>query len=131
AEAMASQTSEIQLPATDSPMDAYVARPEGNGPFPAVVVIIEAFGLNEHIKDVTRRYADQGYYAIAPDLYHRAPGEHVVGYNELPKVMGLMGSTSDPQIVSDVKTAVEYLKHQPEVRADRIGITGCCMRGRV
>jgi carboxymethylenebutenolidase len=131
ADGMAIRTAQIELPASDSPMDAYVAIPEGSGPFPAVIVIMEAFGLNDHIKDVTRRYANAGYYAIAPDLYHRAPGERVVGYNELPKVMALMGSLTDAQIISDLKTTIDYLKHQPEVRADRIGITGFCMGGRV
>lgn len=128
---MTIKTMEIQLPAVDGPMDGFVAQPEEAGPFPAVIVIMEGFGLNAHIRGVARRYAEAGYVAIAPDLYHRAPGKRVMDYDEVQKLSPLMGSVVDDQIVADVKTTVDYLKHQANVRADRIGITGFCMGGRV
>lgn len=125
------QTSEIQLPTQDSPMDAFVAVPEGDGPFPTVIVIMEAFGLNDHIRDVARRYAAAGYYAISPDLYHRSPAPRVVGYEEMQKLMPLMGGLSDAHIEADLRTTLDFLKHQSAVAANRIGITGFCMGGRV
>lgn len=112
-------------------MPAYVARPAGDAPAPAVLVIQEAFGLNDHIKDVTRRVAGEGYVALAPDLYWRGGKGRSVGYDELPAAIGLMQSIKDPEIVTDVRNAIGWLEKQAFVRADRIGITGFCMGGRV
>ena len=112
-------------------MPAYVARPAGDAPAPAVLVIQEAFGLNDHIRDVTRRVAGEGYVALAPDLYWRGGKGRSVGYDELPAAIGLMQSIKDPEIVTDVRSAIGWLEKQAFVRADRIGITGFCMGGRV
>src|SRR5579862_355602 len=110
---------------------AYVAGSPGDAPAPAVLVIQEAFGLNDHIRDVTRRVAGEGYVALAPDLYWRGGKGRSVGYGELPAAIGLMQSLKDPEIVSDVRNAIGWLEKQAFVRADRIGITGFCMGGRV
>src|SRR5712692_3163240 len=112
-------------------MPVYLARPAGDAPAPAVLVIQEAFGLNEHIKDVTRRVAGEGYVALAPDLYWRGGKGRTVRYDQLPEAIGLMQSLKDPEIVSDLGSAIAYLEQQAFVRADRIGITGFCMGGRV
>jgi len=112
-------------------MPAYLARPAGSGPWPAVLVVQEAFGLNAHIKDVARRVADEGYVALAPDLFYRGGAGRTAGYDELPKALELMGALKDAEIVADVASAVAYLEQQPTVRAGRIGITGFCMGGRV
>jgi dienelactone hydrolase len=66
-------------------LPAYLAQPEGKGPFPAVLVIFEAFGLNENIKDITRRFAEAGYVALAPDLYYTEK-ERVVPYGQMEAV---------------------------------------------
>jgi len=112
-------------------LPAYVARPAGDARAPAVLVIQEAFGLNDHIRDVTRRVAGEGYVALAPDLYWRGGKGRSVGYDELPAAIGLMQSIKDPEIVADVRSAIGWLEKQAFVRADRIGITGFCMGGRV
>jgi carboxymethylenebutenolidase len=96
-----------------------------------VLVIQEAFGLNGHIKDVARRIAAEGYVALAPDLYWRGGKGRAVGYDQLPEAIALMQSLNDKDVISDVGSAVAYLETQPSVRADRIGITGFCMGGRV
>lgn len=111
-------------------MPAFVAQPEG-GPRPAVLVIQEAFGLNDHIRDVTRRVAAEGYVALAPDLYWRGGKGRAVAYEDLAGAIRLMQTLKDEEIVADVASAVAYLEKQPSVRADRIGITGFCMGGRV
>src|SRR5690349_17194033 len=67
------QIDELTLETTDGPMGAYQAVPEG-GARRAVIVIQEAFGVNDHIQDVTRRFADAGYHAVAPAIFHRAGG---------------------------------------------------------
>ncbi len=112
-------------------MPAFLARPAGDAKLPAVLVIQEAFGLNDHIKDVARRVAGEGYVALAPDLYWRGGKGRAVGYDQLPEAIGLMQSLRDPEIVADVASAVAHLEKQPFVRGDRIGITGFCMGGRV
>jgi len=117
----------IELPGG---LPAFVARPEG-GPRPAVLVIQEAFGLNGHIKDVTRRVAAEGYVALAPDLYWRGGKGRAVPYEDLGEAIRLMQTLKDPEIVADVGNGIAYLEKQEDVRADRIGITGFCMGGRV
>lgn len=124
-------TSMVELQTPAGAMRAQLARPAGDGRFPAVIVIQEAFGLNGHIKEVGQRIAAEGYVTLAPDLFHRGGPERTAGYDELPKALQLMGELTDDGIVDDVRAAVAFLKQQPFVRADRIGITGFCMGGRV
>jgi carboxymethylenebutenolidase len=111
-------------------MPAFVARP-ADAPRPAVLVIQEAFGLNGHIKDVARRIAAEGWVALAPDLYWRGGTGRTVAYPDLAEAIRLMQTLKDDEIVADVAGAVAWLERQPYVRADRIGITGFCMGGRV
>jgi len=119
----------VQTPAGTMP--AQLARPAGDEPLPAVIVIQEAFGLNGHIKDVGQRMGGEGYVTLAPDLFHRGGPGRVAGYDDLPQALRLMGELNDDGIVEDVGAAIAYLESQPSVRKDPIGITGFCMGGRV
>lgn len=110
---------------------AYWAQPEAEGPFPTVIVFFEAFGLNEHIRDVARRLAREGYVAIAPDFYHRLPEPRVAAYADMDRVAALASATPDEHIVDDVRAVLEHVKTSPSVRADRIGAIGFCMGGRM
>jgi len=125
------QTEMIEVPTAGGTMPAFLAHPASDSRAPAVLVIQEAFGLNGHIKDVTRRIADEGYVALAPDLYWRGGKNRTVGYDQLPEAIALMQSLKDQEIIADVAHAISYLETQSFVRADRIGITGFCMGGRV
>src|SRR5262245_28865007 len=91
----------VEVQGAGGKLPAYVARPSSGGPHPGVVVVMEAFGLNGHMKKVAERIAGEGYAAIAPNLYHRAQGKQVVGYDELPAAIGLMTGLSDAQILED------------------------------
>jgi carboxymethylenebutenolidase len=122
-------TGTIQLNTPDGKMEAYEARPKDGGARPAIIVLMEAFGLNSHIKDVTERISREGYVTIAPDLYHREP-ERVVPYAELQKAIGIMNRLQDPKVMSDVGAVISHLKSQKYVKASAIGITGFCMGGR-
>lgn len=124
------KTEDIQITTSDGSMPAHVATPAGSGPFPAVIVAMEAFGLNEHIKSVADRIAKEGYVAIAPDFYYRAD-DRVAEYSDLPKAIGLMSALTDDGILADVTAAIDTLKARSEVRNDRIGMTGFCMGGRM
>jgi carboxymethylenebutenolidase len=127
---MAISSSTVQIKTPDGTMSGFLARPSAEGKYPTVLVIMEAFGLNSHIRDVASRLAAEGYVALAPDMYYRQPNA-VVGYDELPEAIRLMTTLRDDAIVSDVSAAVTFLEAQPFVRADRIGITGFCMGGRI
>ena len=121
----------IEVPTAAGAMPAFIARPSGEAPAAAVLVIMEAFGLNAYIEDVARRIAAEGYVALAPDLYWRGGKGRAVRYDQLPEAIALMQSLRDDEVVADVGGAIAYLERQPFVRADRVGITGFCMGGRV
>ena len=120
----------VQIQAESGRMSGWLSRPQAEGKYPAVVVVMEAFGLNEHIKDVTERIAREGYVALAPDMYYREKN-NVVSYENLPDAIRLMTSLHDDKIVKDMGAAISYLQQQPAARADRIGVTGFCMGGRI
>lgn len=122
-------TSTIQLNTPDGKMEAYEARPKDAAARPAVIVLMEAFGVNGHIKDVAERIAREGYVAVAPDLYHREP-ERVVPYTEMQKAIGIMNRLQDPKVMSDVGAVISHLKSQSYVKANAVGVTGFCMGGR-
>ena len=110
-------------------MPCHLARPATGGPYPGLIVVMEAFGLNDNIKGLTDRFAAEGFVAISPNLYFRQPN-NVVGYDNLPGAIKLMGSVNDDQIAGDTGAAVNYLKTLKEVKP-KFGTTGFCMGGRV
>lgn len=120
----------VEIETPEGPMPAWFVRPEGKGPFPAVIVVKEAFGLNGHIRSVAERIAREGYVTIAPDLYYRLP-ERVAEYSDLPRAIGMMSRLDDREIVADVRAVMAWLDAQPAVRRGNIGITGFCMGGRI
>lgn len=103
-----------------------VAKPEGKGPHPGIVVIMEAYGLNGHIRESLQLLASHGYWAVAPDIYHG----HVYSYSDSANAMAELARLRDPQVMSEVEQALDYMGTFPEVRKDAIGITGFCMGGR-
>src|SRR5881628_4030853 len=113
------ETQMIEVPAAGGAMPAFGVRPKGGARAPGVLVIQEAFGLNEHIKDVARRIAGEGYVALAPDLYWRGGKGRTIRYDQLPEAIALMQSLKDDEVVTDIGGAVAYLERQPFVRGDR------------
>jgi carboxymethylenebutenolidase len=111
-------------------MPAFVARPSAAGSYPAVIVAMEAFGLNSHIKRVASRIAELGYIVAAPDFYFRQPNS-VVAYDNLPEALRLMSTLSDRAVLADVECVISFLKAQPGVKPDKIGMIGFCMGGRM
>ena len=115
-------------------MATYVSHPspsEGNN-FPAVIVIMEAFGVTSHIEKVCDQYAANGYVAIAPALYHRQHPNPKRGYDEMPAVQEYMGALRDDELVEDVNVAIDYLQNKyPRTAGQKIGIVGYCVGGRI
>ncbi|HEY8814049.1 MAG TPA: dienelactone hydrolase family protein [Candidatus Dormibacteraeota bacterium] len=104
---------------------AYLALPDSSGPHPGVVVIHEAYGLNDNIKDITGRFAEHGYAALAVDLFR--------GRNRaicLARYMaGMLGGAVNRHGIGDLQMALTHLAGMPEVEPDRIGAIGFCMGG--
>ena len=122
-------SSEVSIRTGAEQMPAHLARPASGGPWPALVVVMEAFGLNDQIKRITNQFASEGFVAISPNLYFRQL-DNVVGYNDLPGAFRLMGSVNDDQIVADMGAAIDHLKAMKEVKP-AFGTVGFCMGGRV
>src|SRR5689334_3001798 len=110
-------------------MRLYEAVPD-DAPTAAIVVIQEAFGVNEHIEDVTRRFATAGYHTVAPDMFHRSGGG-TVDYGDFASVIPhFVELGSDDAILADVDAALDYLRGLGFTDR-RIGIVGFCFGGRV
>lgn len=112
----------------DGPMPAHVAVPEGT-PRGAVVVVQEAFGLTNYIKDVARRLAAVGWHAVAPALFHRL-GSPVFSYDDIEKAMPAMQSLTAEGITTDITATFDQLE-AAGIPSERIGIVGFCMGGTV
>jgi carboxymethylenebutenolidase len=123
----------ITLSTPDGAMEVHEAAPDGTSSpreaRGAVIVIQEAFGVNDHIQDVTRRFAAAGYLGVAPALFHRAGGG-TADYEDFAKVMPLFEGVSDDGVLADVDATLAHLESQGFDRS-RIGIVGFCFGGRV
>ena len=116
------------LTTADGPMECFEAKPDGSARG-AVVVVQEAFGVNGHICDVTRRFARAGYHAVAPSFFHRAGGG-VADYGDFGAVIPLFEGLSDDGILMDVDATLGLLAGAG-FAAGRIGVVGFCFGGRV
>ena len=117
---------DVQLNVNGTAIPAYDARPEAQGRYPIIVAISGFTGLNEQHKDVVRRFAQAGYYAIAPELFHREGGMQGKAQPELAKISASIGRK---QYLGDIAAAAAFAKQQPWARADRVGVTGFCGGG--
>jgi carboxymethylenebutenolidase len=105
----------------------YEARPATAGKYPIVLVIPEIFGMHEHIKDVTRRFAKEGFLSLAFEPYAREGGVlHLADIESVRKVVDLV---PDEQVMGDLDAVMAYAKQHPAGKSDRIGVTGFCRGG--
>ena len=126
---MAIRTETVSIKAADGDMRAFLAEPEGAGPHPAVIVFMEAFGLNRHIEQVAERIAGEGYVAVAPDVYYRNAPDNIFAYDDLPGAVGLMSKLDMDRTADDTAAVLDFLESRPNVQSGRIGATGFCMGG--
>jgi carboxymethylenebutenolidase len=122
------EAGEVKIPVVDGSIPAYRAMPAQGGPFPTVLVVQEIFGVHEHIKDICRRLAKVGYYAIAPELYARQgnPAE-ISDTQEL--VQKIVVKVPTDQVMSDLDSAVAYAKASGKADTTKLGVTGFCWGG--
>jgi carboxymethylenebutenolidase len=124
------KTEYVKLSVSDgTSMRAYVAQPAGGGAKRGLLVMQEAFGVNGHIRDITERFAREGYLAIAPELFHRS-GEGFEGrYDDFPSVMPHIQALRDPSMEADFRAAYDWLKSSGG-QGLPVAAVGFCMGGR-
>ncbi len=136
-QSLSSPTQWVKVPGSDPSgdlqIDAYLAMPAGDGPFPGVVVIQEIFGVNEHIRDVTERVAGLGYVAIAPAIYQRLAPGFEAGYTPEDVKQGRVykEQTKREELLSDIQAAIAFLHKLPQVKPGGVGCIGFCFGGHV
>ena len=110
-------------------MPAYRAMPATGGNFPVILVSQEIFGVHEHIKDTCRRWAKQGYFVIAPELYARQGDPSKI--TDIPKLISdIVSKVPDAQVMADLDACVAYAKATGKADVTKLGITGFCWGGR-
>ncbi len=124
------QQTEVMIPTPDGQMPAVLFTHPEISFQPAVLLLMEAFGLTSHIRDVATRIAREGYVVLTPDLYYRELPDNKFGYDEVEQAMAMMYRLDfGKPIEEDIRAALEYLKSRPNVYPDRVGVTGFCLGG--
>jgi carboxymethylenebutenolidase len=121
--ALAADSKSVSYKSGDETVQAVLYTPAGKGPFPAIIVIHEWWGLNDWVKDQASKLADQGYEALAIDLYRGKVATTPDMAHEI------MRGVPEDRAKRDLHAAFEFLQSQPNVRKDRIGAIGWCMGG--
>jgi carboxymethylenebutenolidase len=111
----------------DFSVPIYEARPSASGKYPILVVIPEIFGMHEHIKDVTRRFAKEGFLSITFEPYAREGG--VLNLPDISSVRKVADTVPDKRVMNDLDAIVAYARQHSAGRADRLGVTGFCRGG--
>ena len=119
---------DVKIPVPDGEIPSYRSRPASGGPFPIALVVCEVFGLQEHIKDICRRFAKEGYLSIAPDFFFRQ-GD-VSKIEKMDEVFKIVSQTPDAQVLSDLDAAVQWAAKN-QGNTGKMGVTGFCWGGRV
>ena len=121
---------EVSFPAPDGfQLPAFVARPDGDGPFPVVIVVSEIFGVHEYIRDICRRLAKAGYAVVAPAFFNRV--EDPAPLSDMQRIQQIVGAAGYEQVMGDVSATLDWVSQQLWANGDRIGITGWCWGGKV
>ena len=121
-------TGDAKIKVSDGEMPGYFARPKGVSNPPVVVVAMEIFGLHEYIKDVTRRLAKLGAFAVAPDYYFRK-GVDLTKISDISQLLPIVNAKPDAELLSDLDATVAWAKSQGG-DTSRLGIIGFCRGGR-
>lgn len=121
---------DVTYPAPDGfALPAYVARPEGEGPFPIVIVVSEIFGVHAYIADICRRLARQGYAAIAPAFFVRVADPAPL--SDMTRIREIVTAAKYEQVMGDIAATLDWAGGQLWADSDKIGITGYCWGGKV
>jgi carboxymethylenebutenolidase len=129
---------DVEIPAPDGSAQGTLHVPDGDGPWPGVVMFPDAGGVREAIATMGDRLAGLGYVVLVPDVYYRNPGWVPFDMDtvfsdpaERKRLGGLMGSLTNERIAADASAYADFLLSRPEVRGQAVGTTGYCMGGRM
>ena len=127
------QTERVEIAVGEQTMGGYLARPEGDDVLPAVIVYMEIFGINSHIREVTERIAAEGFVALAPDYFHRTGPGIELGYDDEGMAEGMkhLGQLDAEQMIADAQAAVAALEGRDDVAGAGIGAMGFCIGGHM
>ncbi len=131
---MALTTTSVEIPLTgEGIMGGYMARPKGDETLPGVLVFMEIFGINGHIRQVTERIAQEGYVALAPDYFHRTGPGIELEYDEAGMGEGMkhLGQLEADTMISDARDAISFLRATNGVKGESIGAMGFCIGGHM
>lgn len=123
----------------DGNMDAFICHPEEGGPFPAVIMYMDAPGIREELRDMARRIGTAGYYVMLPNLYYRWGRENNYGFErsrirtddaELAKMFKLMNDATTEKIVADTRPMLDFIARADQAEPGPLGCVGYCMSGK-
>lgn len=120
---------EVKIKTADGTMPGYRAMPETGSNLPTIIVVQEIFGVHEHIRDLCRRLAKRGYYAIAPELYARQ-GD-VSKLASIDEIRPIVAKVPDKQVMSDLDATVDFARASGRAQVAKLAITGFCWGGRI
>ena len=127
---------EISIRTADGECPAHVATPDGVGPWPAVIIYMDGFGVRPALDDIARRLAENGYVTLLPDLYYRAPDRRipppreVLAGGKLREMIGpIMATTGPDKAAEDTRFFLDYLDTRGDVKGPKVGTVGFCMGG--
>ncbi len=123
------EAGEVKIKTADGEIPAYRAMPASGSNFPTVLVVQEIFGVHEHIRDVCRRLAKLGYFAVAPEMYARQ-GD-VSKLTSMDDIRPIVAKVPDAQVMSDLDAAVAFAKASGKADTAKLAITGFCWGGRI
>jgi carboxymethylenebutenolidase len=127
---MLTDQTDVTIPTPDGSMPAFLCRPMETNRNPAILLLMEAFGLTSHMREVALRLAREGYGVLVPDLYYRELPDNTFGYDQVEAAMAMMwGMDFGEPVERDLQAAIAFLKSQPGVDPNRIGVTGFCLGG--
>jgi carboxymethylenebutenolidase len=121
---------EVKVSVKDGQIPAYQAMPDKGGPFPTALVVHEIWGVHEHIKDLCRRLAKAGYYAIAPELYARQGNAAAIPDTQ-QIIREIVAKVPDAQVMSDLDAAAAFAKASGKADTNKLAVTGFCWGGRI
>jgi len=119
----------VWVPVQGGDIPAYHAMPAQGGPFPTVVVVQEIFGVHEHIRDICRRLAKLGYFAVSSELFAREAD--VSKLPDIESILEIVARVPDAQVMSDIDATIAWAIGTGKCDPARIGVTGFCWGGRI
>lgn len=128
---------ELDIATQDGAMNTWTVRPDDGGPLPVVLMLMDAPGVREGLKEICRRVAQSGYYVILPNLYYRTARDFVCGPTRnhpeaeanRKRMFGYLESISNAKVAADVGVVLDRLPSIPDAREGKIGLVGYCMSG--